>query len=99
MEKLDAAEAEQLFVAVRTAWTEQHLPIAVDLSAVTFFGSAAVAALVKARLLVVEEGASLVVRRPSPIAARVLAITGLETTFGLPSLDGGEDDGGDDGVG
>ncbi|PWR06508.1 anti-sigma factor antagonist [Micromonospora acroterricola] len=51
--------------------------IALDLSAVRFFGAHGISALLRASTLATSVGARLIVRDPSPFVLRVLGVTGM----------------------
>lgn len=75
--ELDLATAERLRDAV-----EPHMgpdqTIVLDLSGVEFMDSACIAVLVQARGRLTGDGGSLVLRNPSPVAHRILTLTGIE---------------------
>ncbi|SCG56637.1 MULTISPECIES: STAS domain-containing protein [Micromonospora] len=60
------------------------LEIVVDLAAVTFLDSTAVAALLRGAAEAVGRGATLRLTEPQPVVARVLRITAVGPLLGLP---------------
>jgi anti-anti-sigma factor len=56
--------------------------ITLDLSEVAFIDSSGLRALVVGHKALEERGGSLVIANPSPMAARLLEVTGLKTLFG-----------------
>ena len=56
--------------------------VTLDLGAVTFIDSSGLRALVLGHKALEERGGSLVVANPSPTAARLLEVTGLDNLFG-----------------
>jgi anti-sigma B factor antagonist len=58
--------------------------VLVDISGVTFLDSTGIGALVKAHHAAAGTNRTVRLRNPQPLATRVLRVTGLEQTFGLP---------------
>jgi anti-sigma B factor antagonist len=79
--EIDLSTAHLLVDLVATLARTPVPLVAVDLSAVTFFGAQGISALVRARLLVAERGGRLTLSDPSPVVRRVLDVTGLLTEF------------------
>jgi anti-anti-sigma factor len=76
--ELDLAVADELRSALARAVEFAHRGVRIDLGAVTFVDSTALAALVHAWRHAERRGIALCVVRPAPNVRRVLAITGLE---------------------
>ncbi|MGW5669217.1 STAS domain-containing protein [Micromonospora sp. NPDC003776] len=79
--EIDMSNAHLLLERVAAVARAPAPLVAVDLSAVTFFGAHGVSALAQAQLLVVERGGRLTLCDPSPVVRRVLALTGTLTAF------------------
>jgi anti-sigma B factor antagonist len=72
---------EALFAAL--AHDSAHT-VLVDMSAVTFLDSIGINVLVRAHHAATGTNRTVRLRNPQPLVTRVLQITGLEKTFGLP---------------
>ena len=79
--QIDLANAPTFLQELIAVAAEARSPALVDLSAVTFFDSSAVSALVGARHTLEDTDVSLVLLNPSPTCRRVLEICGLDTIF------------------
>ena len=79
--EVDLSNAHLLTELVRTAVAASAPLVVIDLSEVTFFGAYGISALVLARRVLTENGRRLVLYRPSPVARRVLAVTGTLAAF------------------
>ena len=80
--EIDAAAAASLEEHVRDALDHGALAVQLDMGAVTYLDTVAVAALIRARNRCLAAGVPLSVRAPSRPVARILALTGLSTAFG-----------------
>lgn len=79
---LDLDTVQLLARVVDRAMAGQPPPVLVlDLSEVSFFGAAAVTALLRVRRRVVAAGRTLVLRNPSRISVAVLDMVGLRAEF------------------
>ena len=76
--ELDIATTPLLTAVLDSVHSRQLDRLEVDLSGVTFLDAHAVAALVAADRHLAERQVTLVLRDPSPIARRVLALTGVD---------------------
>lgn len=74
--ELDPHTAPRLEAELASAGTEPR--VVLDLAGVTFLDSAGVRAIVSAHERLSNAGGSLALRSPSPVAARVLEISGLD---------------------
>lgn len=79
--ELDIATAPLLRSALDTVYARRPRRVEVDLSAVLFLDAQAVTTLVAARRRLASRGAMLALRAPSPIARRVLTLTGFDRVF------------------
>lgn len=75
---LDIATAPLLEAVLDTVLSTRPRRLEVDLAGVTFLDAHALATLNAARRRQTARHATLVLRQPSPIARRVLALTGLD---------------------
>jgi len=78
--ELDPSNIELFGAALRAALDETTIGVEVDLEGVTYFGSEAIGALVRADLLASDFGICLIII-PSQIVRRVLEIAGLDTVL------------------
>ena len=81
--ELDAANAEELDVALQEALLETEGAFVLDLGGLTFMDSAGVTELLRARSLLGREERSLVVRCPDGPVRRVLDLVGIAELFEL----------------
>jgi anti-sigma B factor antagonist len=81
--ELDIATAPLLEAVLDTVVSQRPQRLDVDLAGVTFLDAHALAALNTARRRLTARHATMVLRRPSPIARRVLALTGLDRLFDI----------------
>lgn len=78
---VDLATGPQFRIQLDALIAEAHSPAFVDLAAVTFFDSSGLAALLAARQAAEGTDVTLVLVNPSPLARRVLEITGVDALF------------------
>jgi len=75
--EMDMATCERLRDAIEPHMGPEQT-IVLDLSGVEFMDSACIKVLVQARGELTQDGGSLLLRNPSPIAHRLLTLTGVE---------------------
>lgn len=80
--ELDSSNVALFDAALRAVLEETTIGIHVDLLDVTYFGSEAIGALVKADVIAADRGLGIVIV-PSPPVRRVLEITGLDGVLHL----------------
>lgn len=85
--ELDLATAPLLRAALDTVHARRPRRVEVDLSGVSFLDACAVTTLVAARRRLGARGAALGLHRPSPIARRVLELTGFDRVFEITGPD------------
>jgi anti-sigma B factor antagonist len=86
--EIDLASAPAVWDAIE-AVIKGATRLVVDLSAVRFIDSTGLSLLVRAHRRLREAGGDFAVRSPSEMAARVLAVTGLDSVFGRGGATGG----------
>lgn len=77
----DAFEHEPFLRRIDQLAAAGHADVRLDLLRVTFFGSRAVTALLRAQRRLREAGGRLRIERPAPAVRQVLAALGLEGAF------------------
>ncbi|HZG92840.1 MAG TPA: STAS domain-containing protein [Pseudonocardia sp.] len=79
--EIDMVTAPQLAEVLRHLLEQRCSPVEVDLAGVRFLAAAGLAALVEAHHRYQDDAARLVLVRPTPVCARLLAITRLDATL------------------
>jgi anti-sigma B factor antagonist len=92
--EVDLATAEELRLALERV-VDSHVCIELDLRLTTFMDSSGLAALIDTHRRLLGDGASLVLRDPSPTILRLLEITGV-TQFIQIRMDGARGSDGDE---
>ncbi|MFD8153151.1 STAS domain-containing protein [Streptomyces sp. NPDC059720] len=90
--ELDVFTSPHLAAAVQQCLERRPARLVTDLSAVSFCDAAGVSALVAARGICHESGTQLVLQGARPSLRGLLALTDLDTTFGLTPQHGGKPD-------
>ena len=85
--ELDVATAPLLRAALDTVYARRPGRVEVDLSRVSFLDASALTTLIAARRRLAARGATLALHRPSPIARRVLEITGFDRVVEITGRD------------
>ena len=80
--EIDATTTDQFREGIRSAFDAGNRRLVVDLSAVDFIDSTGLGVLVGALRYYREEDGDVLLRSPSPIANRVLTVSGLSAAFG-----------------
>lgn len=80
--EIDATTTDQLRERIRAAFDAGNRRLVVDLSAVDFIDSTGLGVLVGALRYYKEQDGDVLLRSPSPIADRVLTVSGLSAAFG-----------------
>jgi anti-sigma B factor antagonist len=81
--EVDAYSAPSLRLDLRSLIDDGCSSVVIDLSAVTFLDSSALGALVGALRRLRERGGELLIVEPETTAARIFALTGLDTVLDL----------------
>lgn len=81
--RFDAHETDAFRDAVGPYMDEGELPLRVNLAAVNFVDSSALAELVRAMKHCAERGSSFAVEQPSTPVAVILELTGLDRAFSI----------------
>jgi anti-sigma B factor antagonist len=81
--ELDMATAAQLRDALNVVCAGRHRLVVIDLEGLRFLSLAGLHVLADARQALQAAGRRLVLANPDAITTRVLALTGLDQTFGL----------------
>ncbi|MCW2640805.1 MAG: hypothetical protein JWP76_3111 [Dactylosporangium sp.] len=81
--ELDMSNAHLIAELAEDILRDKPLRLVLDLARVTFFCADGVRALLRIRRAVAAEAGQLVLRDPSPITLRVLAITGVLRQFAI----------------
>jgi anti-sigma B factor antagonist len=79
--EIDIATAPRFRAQLEALIAEAHSPALVDLSAVTFFDSSGLAALLAVRKAAERTDVVLVLVNPAPLARRVLEVTAVDGLF------------------
>jgi len=85
--EIDAATCRTVAAAFAEAPDGAGRPIELDLAGVTFVDSSGLHVLLELAERVAVAGGNVVIRNPAPVVRRLLAITNLESMFGLDGSD------------
>ena len=81
--EIDATTTSRLRERIRDVFDAGTRRLVVDMSGVNFIDSTGLGVLVGALRYFKEGNGEILLRSPSPIAARVLKVSGLDTAFGV----------------
>jgi anti-anti-sigma factor len=79
--EIDMARAPEVRHCLERCRAEGGLDVIIDLSDVTFLGSAGISVLVSVKRTLEQDGGRLALRYPSPVARKVLTLGGLASFF------------------
>ena len=79
--EVDLSNQDEFLDQLRNLLAAAQSTLLIDLSAVTFFGSSGISALLESARDAEQQGVNLVIAAPSPIVRQVLDATGLSSTF------------------
>lgn len=81
--EIDTAVRDEAVAIVTSAAEDRTKTVVLDLSAVTFIDSAGLHALVRLDAWAIESNRKLVIRNPTDVVQRLLALSGLDTKLSV----------------